>query len=62
MARRATEAFTTWAGGYKRRFAPNDAVPDEIADKVLELTYDDGVDEPPKKRAAKKKAAAKSDD
>lgn len=56
MAYRANQAFTTWAGGYKRQFGQNEVVPDEIAVKVLALTYDDGVPVEPKpvKRAAKK--------
>ena len=61
MAYRANQAFTTWIGGAKRRFKPNDVVPNEIAADAPLLVFDDGVESKPTKRVAKR-TAAKSDD
>ena len=58
MPYRANQAFTTWINGEKRRFKQNAIVPEEIARKVLALTYDAAAEPEPKplKRPAKKAA------
>lgn len=61
MAHRANQAFTTWVGGYRRRFAQDEIVPADVADAAPLLVYDDGTPKPTK-RTAKKVAAPKSDD
>lgn len=68
MAYRANQAFMSYAGGTPRVFKKGDIVPDEIAAKVLALTYADtmkaadvsvvevGPAPKPRKRTAKKPA------